>query len=132
MRRAAIVADGICLVAFVLGGRESHHVAGGAAWFLEVLWPVAVGWFTVAAFVGLYRRGAAGGAPVRWDRWAVTLAGGVATTLTLRALVQGRPVVVAFALVLTGFLAATTGGWRGAAVLVARRRDARLTARGAR
>ena len=101
-------------------------------WVLEVLWPMAAGWFLVAALVGLYRGGSVHGPIVRWDRWAVTLVAGTATALALRVLVQGRSLVMTFALVLAAFLAATTGGWRGVVVLVARRRDAGFTARGVR
>lgn len=128
------MADALCLVAFVLGGRQSHDVAAGAGWFLGVLWPVAVGWYGTALVTGLYRvpaRTRFGGG----GRWAVTVVVGTAVTLLLRAGFQDRVLVSTFALVLAGFLAVTTGGWRAVAAGWTGLRDRRaagLTGRGVR
>lgn len=132
--RWSVPADALCLVAFVLGGRRSHDVTAGVGWFLEVLWPVALGWYGTALITGLYRvptRARFG----RGGRWAVTVVVGTAVTLLLRAVVQDRVLVSTFGLVLAGFLAVTTGGWRAAAAgwsVLGDRRAAGITGRGAR
>ena len=99
--------DAIALVVFVAAGRETHGLDEGAGWFLGVLWPIAAGWFVVAAAVLLYdRRGH------NAIRLAVTIVAGVGIGLLLRISVTHRATPIAFVLVAYGFITLLTLGWR--------------------
>lgn len=114
-RWIAPVLDGVCLIAFVVVGKENHHVTTGFRWFWEVLWPLAVGWFAVGIVVGLYRQ-----RRLTWLRWAATLAFGTLLTMWLRTF-TGRSAFTAYTVVVYIFVGLTTLGWRGVAGLVASR-----------
>ena len=54
-RAVAPVLDLACLAAFVaVGGRRHDDLNEGFGWFLEVLWPIALGWAVLALVTGLY------------------------------------------------------------------------------
>lgn len=118
----APIIDAIALVVFVAAGRESHGLNEGAGWFLDVLWPLACGWFVVAAAVMLYaRRGRVA------VRLAITIIAGIGAGLVLRATVTHRATPVAFVIVAFAFITMLTVGWRLVALGVrelARRRAA--------
>ncbi|MCC6340106.1 MAG: DUF3054 family protein [Acidimicrobiia bacterium] len=114
-RWIAPVLDGVCLIAFVVVGKENHNVTTGFRWFWEVLWPLAVGWFAVGIAVGLYRQ-----RRLTWLRWAATLAFGTLLTMWLRTF-TGRSAFTAYTVVVYIFVGLTTLGWRGVAGLVASR-----------
>jgi hypothetical protein len=99
--------DAICLIIFVLAGRQSHGLDSGAGWFLEVLWPFALGWFAVAAVAGLYTASSR-----RGRRLAATLVLGVALGLVIRAAATHRDTPAAFVVVAFGFITLTVVGWR--------------------
>ena len=101
-RAVAPVLDLACLAAFVaVGGRRHDDLNEGFGWFLEVLWPIVLGW---ALFV--------------------TLVGGLVITQVLRYTLQDRPWIGIFTAVAFGFIGLTTFGWRAVALLVQRRRPA--------
>lgn len=110
------IADALCIVAFVLAGRQSHDLDGGAAWLLTVLWPFAAGWFAASLLTGLY-----GGHGDSWRRLGVTWIAGTAVALVLRVLVTGRTAPPVFIMVALTFLGATTFGWRFVVLLGSRR-----------
>lgn len=105
--------DLACLVVFVAIGRENHHITTGINWFLEVLWPLAVGWFAVGVLVGLYHR-----RDLTWLRWLLTLAFGVLLAMFLRTFTK-RDAFTAYTVVAYIFVGLTTLGWRGVAALTA-------------
>jgi len=114
------VIDLVCLVLFVLIGRDRHDVSDGVGWFLGVLWPLALGWFVVAVATKLYTN------PARpWLRLTATWALGLTLALVVRGIVLGRQPVSTFALVLFAFVALETFGWRLIALLFRRRVPAR-------
>ena len=115
----AVAADAVCLLAFVAIGRTSHDLHGGVGWFLDVLWPFAVGWFAAAVATRLYT---ARSHP--WARAAATSLLGVTAALVLRATLTTRSTPVVFGVVAFSFLTLTTLGWRAAARLVGRARVA--------
>lgn len=122
-KRAAVapLLDLACLAAFVaVGGRRHDDLNQGFTWFLEVLWPIALGWFVVALVSGLYTR--TGGA--RWVALLVTLVGGMVITQVIRYTVQDRPWIGIFTAVAIGFIGLTTFGWRVVAVFARRLRPA--------
>lgn len=118
----APILDALALVVFVAAGGESHALNEGAGWFLDVLWPMACGWFVVAAAVRLYaRRGRIA------VRLAITIIAGIGAGLVLRASVTHRATPVAFVVVAFAFITMLTAGWRLVALVVrerARRRAA--------
>jgi hypothetical protein len=120
-RAVAPVLDLACLAAFVaVGGRRHDDLNEGVGWFLEVLWPIALGWAVVALLTGLYTRIGAG----VWVALLVTLFGGIAITQVIRYTVQDRPWIGIFTAVAIGFIGLTTFGWRAIAALVRRLRPA--------
>ena len=111
----AAAADAACLLAFVALGRTSHDLHGGVGWFVEVLWPFAVGWFAVALATRVYTE-----ASHWWWRVAATCVLGVTAGLVIRATLTTRATPVVFGVVAFSFLTLTTVGWRAAARFVAR------------
>lgn len=111
----AVGADAVCLLAFVAIGRTSHDLHGRAGWFLDVLWPFAVGWFVAAVATRLYTA-----ASIPWARAAATSVLGVTAALVLRATLTTRSTPIIFGVVAFSFLTLTTLGWRAAARLVGR------------
>ncbi len=116
----AIVLDAICLVVFVLAGRQSHGLDNGAGWLFTVLWPIATGWFAVALIVGLYTRAARSG-----RRLGATLVLGVGIGLIARMVLTHRDTPLAFVLVAFGFIAVETSAWRLVLAAVPRMSDRR-------
>lgn len=119
MRTFAPVFDAVCIVAFVVIGRDSHGIGSGLRWFFTVLWPFLAGWFAVAVVVRLYT---AGSKP--WLRLAATWSLGVAAALVLRAVFTHRESLSTFTIVAYVFLGAVTFGWRGTAAALRRVRRA--------
>jgi hypothetical protein len=121
LRAAAPVLDLACLAAFVFfGGRRHDDLNEGFGWFLEVLWPLALGWALVALVTGLYTRTGRG----MWAALFVTLVGALVITQVLRYWLQDRPWIGIFTAVAFGFIGLTTFGWRALALLLRRRRPA--------
>ncbi len=109
-RRSPAVApiiDALCLVVFVVAGRESHGLDSGAGWFVAVLWPIAAAWFAVALAAGLYTRVSRARLPL-----LITVVVGVGLGLIVRIAVTHRDTPVAFVLVAYAFITVTTVGWR--------------------
>lgn len=116
---AALLADLVCVLAFVVIGRTDHGTGTALAEIAWTAWPFAagavLGWVVTFAWT----------APARiWPTgvfvWAVTVAGG----MTLRVFLgEGAP--LSFVIVTSLFLAATMLGWRAVALLAARRRQRR-------
>ncbi len=70
--RLAPALDAVCIVVFVLIGRDSHGIHQGVGWFLTVVWPLLLGWFAVALATHLYARGSG-----TWRALTITWLGGV-------------------------------------------------------
>jgi hypothetical protein len=120
-RAVAPILDLACLAAFVaVGGRRHDDLNEGFGWFVEVLWPIVLGWAVVALLTRLYTRTGAG----MWTALLLTLVGGLVITQVLRYLLQDRPWIGIFTAVAFGFIALTTFGWRAIALLVQRFRPA--------
>ena len=115
LRTLAPALDAVCIVGFVVIGRDSHGIGSGFTWFLTVVWPFLVGWFAVALAVRLYT---AGSKP--WLRLVVTWSLGIAVALGLRAVFTHRESLSTFTIVVYVFLGAVTFGWRGIAAGVRR------------
>ena len=106
----AVVLDLACLAVFVaFGGRRHEDLNEGMSWYLEVLWPIVLGWFVVALVTRLYTRANGGG---MWLALLGTLVGGLVITQLLRGSLQDRPWIGIFTLVAFGFIGLTTFGWR--------------------
>ncbi|MGH7722557.1 MAG: DUF3054 domain-containing protein [Candidatus Dormibacteria bacterium] len=103
----AVALDAVCLVVFVVAGRQSHGLDSGIGWFVAVLWPVAAGWFAAALAVGLYVARSRPGL-----RLAATVVLGVGVGLIVRIAVTHRDTPLAFILVAYGFITLTMVGWR--------------------
>jgi hypothetical protein len=120
-RLLAPVLDLLCLAAFVaVGGRRHDDLNEGFGWFLEVLWPIVVGWAVFALLTRLYTRTGLG----MWLALFATLVGGLAITQILRYTLQDRPWIGIFTAVAFGFIGLTTFGWRAIALFVRRMRPA--------
>ena len=111
----AVGADAVCLLAFVAIGRTSHDLHGGIGWFVDVLWPFAVGWFGAALATRLYTD-----ASHPELRATATCVLGVTAALVLRATLTTRSTPIVFGVVAFSFLTLTTVGWRAGARLVRR------------
>jgi chromate transport protein ChrA len=99
--------DLTCIAVFVLLGRESHGVNGGASWFLVVVWPFAAGWLGAALAVRLYTS-----VSHNVLRLGATAIIGIAVGLVLRALLTHRDDPAAFIIVAYVFIVLSTVGWR--------------------
>jgi hypothetical protein len=116
-RAVAPVLDLLCLAAFVtVGGRRHDDLNEGFGWFVEVLWPIVVGWAVFALLTRLYTRTGLG----MWVSLFATLVGGLVITQVLRYTLQDRPWIGIFTAVAFGFIGVTTFGWRAIALLVRR------------
>lgn len=110
MHFLAPLLDALCLSIFVLAGRQSHGLDSGAGWFLTILWPIALGWFTTAVVAGLYRRRRPSAVAL-----ATTVVVGIGLGLVIRVVVAHRDAPIAFVAVAYGFITLTTLGWRAVA-----------------
>jgi hypothetical protein len=120
-RLLAPILDLACLCAFVaVGGRRHDDLNEGFGWFLEVLWPIVLGWAIVALVTRLYARAGA----AMWVALLTTLVCGLVITQLVRGTVQDRPWIGIFTAVAFGFIGLTTFGWRAVALLVRRTRSA--------
>jgi hypothetical protein len=124
-RLLAAAADLASIVVFILVGGGQHHVSEDTAWFLNVLWPLAAGWFAAAIVLGLYRVMLVRPA----SRWALRLAGTIVLGVLVGALLRGtftdRPTFSTFTIVYLTWMTLTTFGWRGGWMLVRARRRRR-------
>ena len=116
----AVVADLAVVVVFVVIGRRSHHEDAGFVGFLRVFWPFAVGLGVAWVATGLVR------APLAWGRAAAAWLVTVAVGMTLRIVVEGRELSIAFTIVTLVFTGVFMLGWRAVARLVRTRRAATL------
>ena len=113
----ALAFDVVCVLAFVLVGRRTHHDAGVLAGLLLTAWPflaaLTAGWLAARAWRRplLVR-------PTGVIVWVVTVVGGLA----LRGL-NGGGLAPAFLTVTTLVLALLLLGWRAVAAVLARRRS---------
>ena len=116
----AAVGDLAVVVVFVLIGRRSHHEDAGFVGFLRVGWPFAVALGLAWWVTGLTR------GPLAWGRatmaWLLTVGIG----MTLRIVVEGRSLSVAFTIVTMVFVGVGMLGWRAVVRLVRARRTANL------
>jgi hypothetical protein len=110
----ALVTDVVMVLAFVIIGRASHHVAGGLAGLLGTAWPFLTGLAAGELAVRAWRRPAAL-APTGIVVWLSTVALG----MTLRV-IAGQGTAVAFIVVALAFLGLFVLGWRLAALILAR------------
>jgi hypothetical protein len=117
----APVLDALCILVFVLIGRGSHEINQGVGWFVTVLWPLYLGWFSVALATKLYTRPSG-----TWRALLVTWLGGIAVASFFRGAFTPRPYVSVFTLIAIAFIGLTTFGWRaiGAGIVRFRRREA--------
>jgi hypothetical protein len=113
--RYAPVLDALCVFLFVFVGHGRHEVTEGVGWYVTVLWPLYLGWFSVAVATNLYGRTRG-----TWAALLVTWLGGIAIASLFRGTFTDRPYVGIFTLVAVGFIGLTTFGWRAVAALVAR------------
>jgi len=111
--------DAVCIVVFIVLGRDQHHLGGSVSWFFTVLWPLATGWVVGSLVTRLYTRSGRG-----WARLLGTIAIAVVIGGLLRGAFTGRPTFSTFTIVETVFLAATTFAWRALVLALARRRRA--------
>ncbi|HYJ74646.1 MAG TPA: DUF3054 domain-containing protein [Kineosporiaceae bacterium] len=115
-RPAALAADLLAVVVFVLLGRRSHDEGSAVAGTVATAWP-----FVTGALVGEGGVVLTGRRPDSLAAGAVVTAGAVVVGMGLRRLAGGGT-PVSFVVVATTFLAVFLLGWRLAARLVSRRR----------
>jgi hypothetical protein len=116
--RAAPLVDAACIVAFVVLGRDRHGIHQGVGWFATVLWPLFLGWFSVALLTRVYTRRAE-----VWNALTLTLFGGIAVAAVLRGTFTDRPYASVFTIIALAFLGLTTFGWRAVVGAVRARRS---------
>lgn len=114
----AVPLDFVCIVGFVLGGKESHNITEGFTWFFEVVFPLSVGFFAAALATQLYRKPAN-----RWVRLLLSIGIGVVLWGAIRFLFFDRLFLSISNLVAAAFLVVTMGGWRLLALGVQRVRS---------
>src|SRR3954462_6769712 len=117
-RSAALAADLLAVVVFVLLGRRSHDEGSAVAGSVATAWPFVAGALVGEGVVVLTRR-----RPESLAAGAVVTAGAVVIGMGLRRL-GGGGTPVSFVVVATAFLAVFILGWRLGARLLARRRVA--------
>lgn len=101
-----LLADVVCVLAFVLIGRANHSEGETVAGTLRVLWPFAVGLSLGWALARVVRLPLAS-----WRVGLVVTGSTVVVGMALRAL-SGQGVAVDFIVVATLFLALFLVGWR--------------------
>jgi peptidoglycan/LPS O-acetylase OafA/YrhL len=115
-RPAAVVADLVAVLVFVLLGRRSHDEGSALAGTVATAWPFLTGAAAGEAVALVARR-----PPESVAAGAIVTAGAVGLGMILRR-VAGGGTPVSFVLVATTFVALFVVGWRLAARLLARRR----------
>ncbi|WP_017574035.1 DUF3054 domain-containing protein [Nocardiopsis halotolerans] len=112
----ALLADLVCVLAFVVIGRADHGTGTALTAIASTAWPfvvgTALGWVVTLAWTSPARIW-----PTGVFVWAVTVAGGMALRL-----VTGEGAPLSFVVVTSLFLAVTMLGWRAVALLVGKRR----------
>ena len=109
MKRAAVLLDVCCVLAFVVIGRASHSEAASIAGLDRTLWPFLAGLAAGLAATRAWRRPAAI-VPTGVGVWLATVVFGM-----LLRVVSGQGTTFAFTLVALAFLGALMLGWRAAA-----------------
>lgn len=109
MKRAAVLLDVCCVLAFVVIGRASHGEAASIAGLARTLWPFLAGLAAGVAATRAWRRPAAI-VPTGVGVWLATVVIGM-----LLRVVSGQGTTFAFTLVALAFLGALMLGWRVAA-----------------
>ena len=120
MKRAAVLPDLCCVLAFVLIGRASHSEAASIAGLARTLWPFLAGLAAGLAATRAWRRPTAI-VPTGVAVWLATVAIGM-----LLRVVSGQGTTFAFTLVALAFLGLFMLGWRVAARAPAALRAASL------
>ena len=109
MKRAAVLLDVCCVLAFVVIGRASHGEAASIAGLARTLWPFLAGLAAGLTVTRAWRRPAAI-VPTGVGVWLATVVIGM-----LLRVVSGQGTTFAFTLVALAFLGALMLGWRAAA-----------------
>jgi hypothetical protein len=117
--RLAPLVDVLCIVAFILVGRDRHDVDEGLSWFFAVFWPLTTGWVVAALVTRLYTRPQG-----MWVRLIATIVLGLFVGGLLRAAFTDRLAFSIFTVVAFGFLTLTTYAWRLVWTYFERRRRA--------
>lgn len=125
----AAALDALCVLAFVVIGRASHHHGDSPQGVATTLWPfaagAALGWAVLTARVAARGSGDRPGADFGSAMDGITVCvSTVAAGMGLRVL-AGQGTTASFVAVSTGFLGATMLGWRGVARATLRRSGAR-------
>jgi len=120
VRRAIILLDVCCVLAFAVIGRASHGEAGSIAGLARTAWPFLAGFAVGLVLTRAWRRPAAI-VPAGLGAWLGTAGIG----MTLRA-ISGQGTAPAFIVVALAFLGLSMLGWRAVALGMASVRAARL------
>ena len=120
MRRAIILLDVCCVLAFAVLGRASHGEAGSIAGLARTAWPFLAGLAVGLVLTRAWRRPAAI-VPAGLGGWLGTAGIG----MTLRA-ISGQGTAPAFIVVALAFLGLSMLGWRAVALGMASVRAAGL------
>ena len=120
MRRAIVLLDVCCVLAFAVIGRASHGEAGSIAGLARTAWPFLAGFAVGLVLTRAWRRPAAI-VPAGLGAWLGTAGIG----MTLRA-ISGQGTAPAFIVVALAFLGLSMLGWRAVALGMASVRAARL------
>lgn len=118
------VGDLVVIGLVTLVGFASHEALAQAGWrLLTTFIPLALAWVIVALPAGLFSVSLAAQGSQWWRPfWGALIAGPLA--VLLRALMlEMRPIIPVFALVLTGVSALALGLWRGVVYLMLRARQ---------
>lgn len=89
--RAAVAADAVAIVGFVVVGVAQHGSALTVAGLLRTVVPLMLAWFLVALAIGTYRRV---GWPTALLTWLVAVPVGLLARSVLRGGPWGRPLLV--------------------------------------
>jgi len=120
VRRAIVLLDVCCVLAFAVIGRASHGEAGSIAGLARTAWPFLAGFAVGLVLTRAWRRPAAI-VPAGLGAWLGTAGIG----MTLRA-ISGQGTAPAFIVVALAFLGLSMLGWRAVALGMASVRAARL------
>lgn len=120
MRRAAILLDVACVLAFVVIGRANHAEAASAAGLARTAWPFLAGLAAGLGGTRAWRRPAAI-VPTGIGAWLATVGIGMALRVA-----SGQGTAAAFIVVALAFLGLCMLGWRAVALGTASVRARRL------